>query len=178
MSTYCAEDYLLWRLQVSSKYSAIAYVSSDYVAGGATPQYTIMDKASYGPDGVENQSGVYWVYGPLDAENRLAPLGDVDTLMEGIRLAEIELAHRRVEKGSHEPPRNCKKRGGPGRTRTCNQRIYETAQNPSYIQVLCLSIPQAAPQHTRHCPEPGPTSIVKDVRGQSSTSPRVSVTSQ
>lgn len=88
MSTYCVEDYLLWRVRIPSKYSAIAYVSSDYVAGGAAPQYTIVDKASYGPDAVENESGVYWVNGPRDDKNRLTHIGEVDTLMEGFHLAE------------------------------------------------------------------------------------------
>ena len=88
MSDYCADDYLLWRLHIPGKYGAVAYVSSDYVRGGAVPQYTITDKASYGYDGVEDHAGVYWVSGPLDEEHRLIPLGDVDTLMEGIRLAE------------------------------------------------------------------------------------------
>ena len=88
MSDYCEKDYLLWKLQIPSKHSAIAYVASDYVRGGTVPQYTIVDKATYGSDGVEDQSGVYWVSAPLDQENQLIPLGDVDTLMEGIRLAE------------------------------------------------------------------------------------------
>ena len=70
----------------------MAYSSRDFVKGGAVPLYLVIDKvidkATYGPEGSEDDPSVYWVTFLPPGQEESSPLGEVATLAEGIRIAE------------------------------------------------------------------------------------------
>ena len=80
--------YLLWRLHTPDKYSAVAYLSSDFVLGRALPKYLILDKANFGPEGSENDDSSFYVHRLPEGKGESQHLGGVNTLMEGIRKTE------------------------------------------------------------------------------------------
>ncbi len=86
------DTYLLWRLHAPDKYSAVAYLSSDFVLGGALPKYLILDKANFGPEGSENDDSSFYVQRFPEGGGASQNLEGVNTLMEGIRIAEAHWA--------------------------------------------------------------------------------------
>ena len=54
-------DNLLWRLHIPNRYSAVAYLSSEFIGGRAVPICVVLDKATYGLEGVEDEEGSFWV---------------------------------------------------------------------------------------------------------------------
>ena len=91
-----ADTYLLWRLQIPSKYSAVAYLSSEFVLGGAVPRYLIFDKATYGPEGIEDVESSFYVQFFPEVDGTSEHIGDVNKLMEGIRMAESHWASQGI----------------------------------------------------------------------------------
>ncbi|MCY4415647.1 MAG: hypothetical protein OXE87_04980 [Chloroflexi bacterium] len=88
MTTNQQENYLLWRLGGLSQYAAMAYTSTDFVAGGALPRYFITDQATFGPEGSEDDRNVYYVLFREPGNSSAVTVAGVQTLIAGIREAE------------------------------------------------------------------------------------------
>ena len=87
-STKLGDTYLLWRLHIPSKYSAVAYLSSEFIFGSAIPRYVILDKATYGPEGSEDEASSFYVQYLSNSNEVYESIGASSTLMEGVHIAE------------------------------------------------------------------------------------------
>ena len=90
------DTYLLWRLQIPGKYRAIAYLSSEICFRSCLPTASCFDKATFGPVRVEDSENSFYVHFFPQVDGDAERIGDVNTLMEGIRMAEAHWTSQRI----------------------------------------------------------------------------------
>ena len=98
MTTEQHADYLLWQFESPSRHAAVAYSANDFLQGEEVPWYFIVDQATFGPEGSEDDADVYqvWYRDETNPNNRVPVIAGVTTLISGIReaLKHWETIHR------------------------------------------------------------------------------------